>query len=202
MELNGNAMHKHCIESRKHPSENIATVVIPPVKKSWSILTVDKKNDHNWQQLTQELFKLRLKEWNESGTGLTDFCNIITEWDRSNNNLSADSRRVVRMNTSSFVKDNFCIDNNVNIFLKENDFLTILLTEIHTEILKYFSEPKLYLEVVGDPESAENSQLLLSVASCLEPDVAIAKLYEFDKNWWLNNILRAKDKLCIDVMML
>lgn len=82
-------------------------------------------------------------------------------------------------------------------FLEMYPFLVPLLFEAYVEIERYFSHPLVYLSVAADPEEFTTDQLVVSIATTLNPEDAVHALGEFDKAWWLNSLKRAQGKLCI-----
>jgi hypothetical protein len=85
----------------------------------------------------------------------------------------------------------------VSYFLEEHPFLTPLLREAYSHIRKYFPSSTLFLEVVADPEARDEEQLVVFVAVNQDPDEASKALDQFDKDWWLDALERARDKLTI-----
>ena len=73
-------------------------------------------------------------------------------------------------------------------YLDQNKFLYNVLFEIEAAIRKCFSEENLRLELYEDPEGEMEDQLAISIMTYDEPQVALAKLGEFDKDFWLNKI--------------
>ncbi len=85
----------------------------------------------------------------------------------------------------------------VSHFLAMNPFLIPLLGEAYTHIKKFFPSSKLFVEVVADPEEIDEQQLVVFIAANHDPDEASEALDQFDKDWWLDAMDRAQDKLCI-----
>ncbi len=85
-------------------------------------------------------------------------------------------------------------------FLADNSFLLPVLQDAHKQIKNYFGKStQIVLEVVTDPEVAEDQELLIFIRTSLSPDKAFKKLKEFDKGWWLDTPFNVREKLCIDV---
>lgn len=85
-------------------------------------------------------------------------------------------------------------------FLVGDPFLFPLLPEAYDKIRNYFEESsKVSLEVVTDPEVAEDQELLISIHTKLPPDEAFKRLLQFDEEWWLNTPADARKKICIDL---
>lgn len=88
----------------------------------------------------------------------------------------------------------------VGRFVKENGFLAPLLTEVHEKLSQYFRSSLFFLEVVWEPEDLlDCRELILSVLVDIDmdPDKADLAMEKFDDEWWLDNLFRADDKLCI-----
>lgn len=84
-------------------------------------------------------------------------------------------------------------------FLKERQYLLPLLLEAREEILKYFPQSSLSLELKADPEAEDNSQLILYIQTNLPFKEALDQLDKFDEQWWLDKVDQAKGNLCIDL---
>ena len=85
----------------------------------------------------------------------------------------------------------------VSRFLKEHPYLTPFLSEAYSHIRKYFQSSKLFLEVVADPEAIDEEQLVVFIAVNHDPDEASEALNRLDRDWWLDAMERAQDKLTI-----
>jgi hypothetical protein len=104
------------------------------------------------------------------------------------------------------VQEKFMFRNNqaeVSLFLDKYPFLITVLAEAHRNIIKYFpNNPPVFLTIFADPEGIDEDQLVASIATDLDPDEATDALSAFDKNWWLNSLKWAQDKLCITLEFL
>jgi uncharacterized protein (UPF0332 family) len=87
--------------------------------------------------------------------------------------------------------------NNVTSFLEENQFLVPLLQEAYIQLKEYFPSSDFVLEVVNTSEVVGEEQLVASIVVKQDPEKASLDLDRFDEHWWLDNMDRAKDKLCI-----
>ena len=88
-------------------------------------------------------------------------------------------------------------------FLKMNRFLAPLLLEAYTKIGRHFGQyPRVFLEVIADPEANNNSQLFAFIGTSLSPDEALEMLDRLDEEWWLDTLDEAQGKLCIDLEFL
>ena len=86
-------------------------------------------------------------------------------------------------------------------FISENEMLPLFLMDSKKEIYKNFGDilDTLSLETINDPESKETT-LFLAINTKSDIDLALSKLDKFTDSWWLDNMDRAKDKVCVDVM--
>jgi hypothetical protein len=82
-------------------------------------------------------------------------------------------------------------------FLAGNPFLSHLLAESYDAIERYFPGSRLCLEVVNDPESSSDRQLVLFILTSLPPQEAMTALSELDRDWWLDALEAAQGKLCV-----
>ena len=84
-------------------------------------------------------------------------------------------------------------------FLDKYPVLVPLLLEACGKIGNYFSYPQLSLEVLTDPETDGDRQLVMFIGTNLAPDEALPMLEQFDENWWLDASREAQGNLCIHV---
>lgn len=82
-------------------------------------------------------------------------------------------------------------------FLEKNSFLVPLLRDAYYNIHNYFPYSELFLEVVADPEAADEKQLVVFIAVKHKRSDASLALDQLDEDWWLDAMERAQDKLCI-----
>ncbi len=87
-------------------------------------------------------------------------------------------------------------------FLEEYPVLVPLLLEAYDKIGNHFSYSQLSLEVVTDPETNNDHQLVVFIGTNLAPDEALPMLEQFDENWWLDASREAQGNLCIHVEFL
>lgn len=90
----------------------------------------------------------------------------------------------------------------VKRFLSEHAFLVPLLDTAYDITTRYFAPLSLALEVVADPDSTDDQQLVLFVVLQCTPAEAFAKLQRFDNEWWLNAMDEARGRLCISLEFL
>lgn len=87
----------------------------------------------------------------------------------------------------------------VRRFLGEYAFLVPLLVAAHDVTTRYFAPLSLALEVIADPDSMDDQQLVLFVVLQLPPAEAFAKLQRLDNEWWLDAMDEAQGHLCISL---
>lgn len=68
-------------------------------------------------------------------------------------------------------------------FLEQYPFLVPVLLEAPEKIRHYFPDSQLFLEVSIDPEIIDYVQLVLSILMKLDPDEAVDRLHQLDKDW-------------------
>jgi hypothetical protein len=83
-------------------------------------------------------------------------------------------------------------------FLQDHPTLVPLLLEAAPQLQKYFPGARLSVERIADPEEPIE-QLFVGAATDLPLEQALERLGQFDRDWWLENGIRARGKLCIDV---
>lgn len=85
-------------------------------------------------------------------------------------------------------------------FAVDNSFLLQPLHEACEQIRNYFGESaQAVLEVVTDPEFAEDQELVIFIRTNLSPDEAFENLERMDDEWWLDVPVNVRKKLCINV---
>jgi len=84
-------------------------------------------------------------------------------------------------------------------FLENNSFLISLLHEINSRIKEYFPSAKNILEVINDPDTEDNTYLVIFIHTDLTAKEAFDKLKLFDESWWLRASIKANKKLFINV---
>jgi hypothetical protein len=87
----------------------------------------------------------------------------------------------------------------VRKFLSEHAFLVPLLVAAHDVTTRYFAPLSLVLDVIADPETIDDQQLVLFVAVQLKPAEAFTRLQRFDDEWWLDAMDDAQGHLCISL---
>ncbi|OCQ97962.1 hypothetical protein BCD67_02200 [Oscillatoriales cyanobacterium USR001] len=86
-------------------------------------------------------------------------------------------------------------------FLDNHPFLVPVLLEAPDNISDYFPGDPLFLEVVIDPESTspDDDTMFIIIASDVDPDDSIDRLWQLDENWWLKASMPLQNKLEINV---
>jgi hypothetical protein len=88
----------------------------------------------------------------------------------------------------------------VSQFLNTHPFLIPLLVEAHDRIGDYFGpQPQVVLEVVTDPEVDGLVEMFGYIVTPLTPEEAGKRLRQFDREWFLLQVPRAKGLLNFDV---
>ncbi len=91
----------------------------------------------------------------------------------------------------------------VSSFLQAHSFLVPLLFEAYIQIEQHFrSNPQVFLQVVTDPEAADDRELFIFIGTNLPPDEALDRLDRLDEEWWFDAMDSSKGGLCIDVEFL
>jgi hypothetical protein len=88
---------------------------------------------------------------------------------------------------------------DVSRFLSEKLNLAELVREAAGQIVGYFPDARLSLELLFDPEYGSGEQLFLGVSTSLPDDEALKVLGRFDREWWVHHANRAHGLLCIDL---
>ena len=85
--------------------------------------------------------------------------------------------------------------------LEKYPYLSLLLLEIHRQIVPYFPIAQIFLKALTDPEetdefesSNENENLVISIVTHMQPREALDRLKQFYKDWWLKTPNRAEVK--------
>lgn len=86
-------------------------------------------------------------------------------------------------------------------FLDNHPFLVPVLLEAPEKIRDYFPGDSLILDMAIDPESSspEDDRLVLLIATDIEADESVDRLWELDNAWWLNAAQRSQHKMFIDL---
>ncbi|MDP3047381.1 MAG: hypothetical protein Q8O07_07890 [Chloroflexota bacterium] len=91
----------------------------------------------------------------------------------------------------------------VQAFLSANSHLIQLLFEARRQVSRYFGQDApVFLEVVSDPESANDKQLFALVGTSLSPQEALGTLDRLDQDWWLDVSDQSHGNLVVDVKFL
>jgi hypothetical protein len=91
----------------------------------------------------------------------------------------------------------------VSRFLERHSFLAPLLLEAYSKFGNYFGPyPRVFLEVVRDPEVQGFVELFGYVVTRLTPEEAGRRLQRFDQDWFLNQLPQVRGLLNFDVEFL
>jgi len=82
-------------------------------------------------------------------------------------------------------------------FIEESPFLIPVLLEAPDKIRDYFPGDSLILDLAIDPESSstDDDKLVLLIATDIDADESVDRLWELDKAWWLNASQRSQHKM-------
>jgi len=84
-------------------------------------------------------------------------------------------------------------------FLKEEPSAIALASEAHGRIREHFPQGEIFMEVLRDPGSPNERELLISISTSLPPSDAVRKLDAFDDSWWLGASSTSPADICIKV---
>lgn len=84
-------------------------------------------------------------------------------------------------------------------FLENNVFLIPLLYEINSRIKEHFPLAKNILEIINDPDTEDNTYLVIFIHTDIAAREAFNRLKLFDESWWLKASIKANKKLFINV---
>ncbi len=94
----------------------------------------------------------------------------------------------------------FHSDTTVTSFLRVHPQLADVLLEARPRIEEHFDRgTPVQLEVVTDPENAGGDQLFAYIHTSLSVDEALARLDEFDEEWFLHQLPQVRDQLSFDL---
>jgi len=89
--------------------------------------------------------------------------------------------------------------NDVYDFLKKGPSAIALVSEAYERIREHFPQDEIFMEVLTDPGSPIEKELLISISTALPPIDAIRKLDAFDDSWWLGASSGSPADICIKV---
>ena len=89
--------------------------------------------------------------------------------------------------------------NDVYDFLKKGPSAIALVSEAYERIREHFPQDEIFMEVLTDPGSPIEKELLISISTALPPIDAIRKLDAFDDGWWLGASSGSPADICIKV---
>ena len=85
--------------------------------------------------------------------------------------------------------------------LEKYPLLSLLVLEIHRQIVPYFPDAQFFLKTIIDPEADDDQEatddrenLVISVVTHLRPREALERLKQFYKDWWLKTLAWSKMK--------
>ena len=89
--------------------------------------------------------------------------------------------------------------NDVYDFLKKEPSAIALVSEAYERTREYFPRDEIFMEILTDPGSPIEKELLISISTALPPIDAIRKLDAFDDGWWLGASSGSPADICIKV---
>ena len=89
--------------------------------------------------------------------------------------------------------------NDVYDFLKKEPSAIAQILETYEKIQEYFPQDEIFMEVLADPGSPIEKELLISISTSLPPIDAIRRLDAFDDSWWLGASCSSPADICIKV---
>ena len=117
----------------------------------------------------------------------------IADVDRQTNGVSpADLARLEEL--YGFREHDTVVD-----WLEKYPFLIPLLLEGYDQMRRQFPDAPISLQIVYDPEDAKLTELVAYIATDLNDDEALKRLYRIGEDWWLHVISQADLKMDIDV---
>jgi hypothetical protein len=88
-------------------------------------------------------------------------------------------------------------------FVEKREHLKSVIQSARNEILHYFPEGKLKINMFQDPEENQmKMELVIHIITSLAPEMALKLLDDFDDNWWLDKSQGIEDELCIHLVTL
>jgi hypothetical protein len=85
--------------------------------------------------------------------------------------------------------------------LEKYPLLSLLLVEIHRQIVPYFPDAQLFLQAIIDPEEDDELEapddrenVVVSVVTRIRPREALETLTRFYREWWLTTLVRSRIK--------
>ncbi len=85
----------------------------------------------------------------------------------------------------------------VAVYLSENADLVDILLSIPSKLREYGLEGRFALAHEIYPDSLDDEQLVISMFTHEDPEVAQPKLERFDEEWWLERTAEARVRVCI-----
>lgn len=115
-----------------------------------------------------------------------------------------DAGRELRVLPSQFaiIEDHFGLTSpeDVHRFLLDRPHLVQLLREAFDVVQSYFGhETPVTLSVRDDPEIPDQQELIASIQTTESADAVLARLQQFDEDWWFDAATRANGDLVISI---
>jgi hypothetical protein len=87
----------------------------------------------------------------------------------------------------------------VRLFLAEYPFLIPILADASIRINQYFPLSQIFLGVLHELDSEDDSQLVARISTDLPSERAMTTLDRFVNDWWLDAMDQTDDRLCINI---
>lgn len=85
--------------------------------------------------------------------------------------------------------------------LEKYPLLSLLLVEIHRQIVPYFPDAQFFLQAIIDPDADDELEatddrenVVISIVTHIQPREALETLTQFYKDWWLTTLARSRMK--------
>jgi hypothetical protein len=134
--------------------------------------------------------------WLDFGAALRESTQVSQDWQKVGSSVVQVSQNDLQWLERLYT---FRRRAEIGYYLWEYPFLVSLLIEASSHISDYFPGSQLFLEVVSDPETGGEGQLVVFVATSFLPQEALDRLDQLDEEWWLGALDRGQGKLCIHV---
>ena len=147
---------------------------IPANREQWSLGLVE-----NARQLKQIIH--RRFQWASNITETTASDLVITG-DKDLNSIIAMYNSIYKLRKPD----------EIRVFLEDNDFLNPIIIGAYEKLQKYFPKSPIFMEI-------DQGELVISVGTSLSPEEADERLNNFDEEWWIEEFINSKSRLCITV---
>ena len=105
----------------------------------------------------------------------------------------------------SELKRDYQLDEEEEIlaFLEHHPAVVPLLPEIRNNILRYFDNDIVRLDISHDPEWEDDQpELFVNIQTRASPQDALTRLQAFDTEWWLKRLAEAKAPIIVSLHLI